>query len=423
MKSKINFSDKSGFTLVELIVVVAILAILGGIGTVGYSAYVTKANEGVDRQMISDIEQALILGAYSENYAPGSVVGAVGVSKGRDAACSTDDFDGNGVGDIDEMMIRAFGENWEGALRLEGEFFSDSEASDIKNAMNGVNGDYFDSVPESSFYGTDGATDDLAAKVDEIAGAFKGILGDENGYKFANFWGTEFGNKVTGEELNIKDSQTAANLTVMAAANAIANDTGSHQEWIESWKDDSKEPQINSTDNGYVAPLVMNYAKYVALVSYVNNPANGVDSDSVDQVNSSYTQLVNSMSNLSNKSDDTSYIQAFNNAMNTFEASAITGKDYYTTWQASGQAVKDAEAFIASMAAVNALEDKYVNKDKANVLNKQNAFTEFGAADILDTMVNYASMSGFSSVDYDYIVVLSIDSNGTPIITPTVADE
>lgn len=420
MKSKINFSDKAGFTLIELIVVIAILAILGGISTVGYSAYVNKANEAADRQMISDIEQALILGAYSQNYAPGSVVGAVGVSKGSNAACSTDDFDGNGVADIDEMMIRAFGENWENVLRLEGEFFSDSDASNIKNAMNGVNGAYFDSVPDSSFYGTNGATDDLAAKVDEIASAFKGILGDENGYKFANFWGTDFGNKVKDENLNIKDSQTAANLTVMAAANAIANDTGSHADWIASWQDDSKEPEINSTDNGYVAPLVMNYAKYVSLVSYVNDPANGVDVRDRNTVNDNYSTLVAAMGNLSNKSEDTSYIQAFNAAMNTFEEQAITGKSYYTDWQ-KNQAKTDAEAFIASMAAVNALESTYVNKDKANVLNKQNAFTEFGAADVLDTMVNYASMSALPNGDY--VIVLSIAADGTPVITPTLQEE
>lgn len=420
MRNKINFSDKGGFTLIELIVVVAILAILGGTASVGYSGYIKKTNEAADRQMISDIEQALILGAYSKNYAPGSVVGAVGVSKGKIATCSTDDFNGDGIADAEEMMNSAFGENWENALQLKGDFFGDSDASNIKAAMNGVNGAYFDSVPNSSFYGTNGATDDLAAKVDEIASAFKGILGDQNGYKFSNFWGADFGNKVKDEDLNIKDSQTAANLTVMAAANAIANDTGSHADWIASWQDDSKEPQVNATDNGYVAPLVMNYAKYVSLVSYVNNPANKVDSDDVDNVNSSYTALVAAMNNLGNKSEDISYVDAFNKAMNTFEASAITGKSYYTDWQ-TNQAKTDAEAFIASMAAVNALENTYVNKDKANVLNQQNAFTNFGAANILDTMVNYASMSALPAGDY--VIVLSIAADGTPVITPTLQEK
>ena len=411
---------KGGFTLIELIVVIAILAILGGLGSVGYSAYVKKANEAADRQLISDIEQALVLGAYSNNYVPGRVVGAVGLNKDQNATNSTEDLNENGNADIDEIMIKSFGEKWKETLKLQSDYFIGSDASNILQAMQGVNGAYFASVPNSSFYGTDGATDDLASKVDEIASAFKGILGDENGYKFSNFWSSDFSNTVNAENLDIKDSQTAANLTVMAAANAIANNTEAHADWIASWQDDTKEPQVNSTDPGYVAPLVMNYAKYVSLVSYVNNPANGVDPDDVDQVNISYTALVTAMSNLSNKSEDTSYVQAFNDAMNAFEAAAITGKSYYTDWQ-TNQAKTDAEAFIASMAAVNSLEDTYVNKDKADVLNKENAFTDFGAADILDTMVNYASIT--LPQEGGYVMVLSIGSNGTPIISPTLQEE
>lgn len=418
MRNKINFSDKGGFTLIELIVVVAILAILAGVGTVGYSAYVDKANEAADRQMISDIEQALILGAYSKNYAPGSVVGAVAVNKDAVAATST----GASAAEVDAMMIQAFGENWKNALQLKGDFFSESDASNIKAAMSGVNGAYFDSVPNSSFYGTDGATDDLAAKVDEIASAFKGILGEENAYKFSHFWGSSFGDKVKGEDLNIKDSQTAANLTVMAAANAIAgSDKATHDKWIKSWTGETGEPAVNSSDDGYVAPLVMNYAKFVSYVSYVNNPANGVDPDDAKQVNKSYNALVAAMGNLGNKDQETSFITAFNDAMDKFEADAIEDMPYYAEWQ-NTHAKTDAEAFIASMAAVNALEDTYVNKDKAGVLDEENAFTKFGAADILDTMVNYATMSG-DLPNGDYVIVLSIAADGTPVITPTLQEE
>lgn len=70
------------------------------------------------------------------------------------------------------------------------------------------------------------------------------------------------------------------------------------------------------------------------------------------------------------------------------------------------------------MSAVNALEDTYVSKDKANVLNQQNAFTNFGAADILDTMVNYANITNLP--DSGYVIVLSINADGKPVVTPTV---
>lgn len=418
------FKKNDGFTLVELIVVIAILAILGGIATVGYSAYVDHANKAADEQMISDIEQALIMGAYSNNYAPGSVVGAVGVSKTANAEDQTADSDQNGVEDdtdINEMMTNAFGANWSATLKLQSDYFNKSDASAILSAMSGVNSAYFSSVPNSSFYAQgEASTKDLAAKVDEIAGAFKGIIGDNNQHKFANFWGDEFKEAVNGAELDYTDGQTAANLTVMAAANAIANDQASHASWIESWQDDSKEPQVNATDIGYVAPLVINYAKYVSLVSYVNNPQNNVSSRDVTNVNNAYRNLVTAMGNLGNKSEDVSYIQGFNEAMDAFEAAAITGRSYYTDWQ-TNQAKTDAEAFIASMAAVNSLESTYVNKDKANVLNQENAFTEFGAAGVLDTMVNYATLGTLPNGDY--VIVLSIAEDGTPVITPTLQAE
>lgn len=401
-----------GFTLIELVVVIAILAVVGGIGTVGYSAYVDRANWSADQTMIHDIEQALILGTYTNNHAPNSTVGAVGVSK--DAAATASDAA------IAAMMVDAFGANWQETLQLKSDKLKGSDASNVLSAMNGVNGAYFNSVPNSSFYSTDGATEDLAAKVDEIASAFKGILGDQNGHKFANFWGDDFKTAVNDQGLDITNSQTAANLTVMAAASGIANATASQQtEWINSWVNGTNA-KVNSTDKGYVAPLVMNYAKYVSLVSYVNDPANGCSDRDKNDINEAYGTLVSAMSNLSNNTGDGGYVQAFNNALNSFEAAAVTGQSYYDKWMSSGQAKTDAEAFIASMAAVNSLEGTYVNKDKADVLNQANAFTDFGAADILDTMVGYASLGSVPTGDW--VITVVTDNNGVPQIAPELPE-
>lgn len=409
------FSGQDGFTLVELIVVIAILAILGGIGTVGYSAYVDKANKAADEQLISDIEQALILGAYSKNYAPGSTVGAVGVSREADATASEGDFDGNEIDDIEEMMINAFGTNWKSTLMLKSDHFAGSDESEIYAAIQAAEkadgSNIFDSVPKSSFYSTAGNTGALVADVDDIATALYGVL-DGVGYAFSKFWGEDFHDAVDagglGDTWN-SDDQMAANLTVFAAANQIVGADNTRMDgWIASWSGETVD--VSADKNGYVADVVMQYAQCVAMYNYVMNNGNPRQIASME---GRYQDLEEAMVALSNPTNG--YVNDFNTAIDNFWSGLDTTR---TEWQESGQAATDAEAFLASMTALNTLEDSYVNKDQVEILKQANAFTNFGAANVLDTMVNYASMSNLPNGEY--IIVLSIGADGTPVITPTL---
>ena len=59
---------KSGFTLVELIVVIAVMAILAGVAIPVYTGYINKARQGADLYNLDVVKTAAVF-AYTQNQA------------------------------------------------------------------------------------------------------------------------------------------------------------------------------------------------------------------------------------------------------------------------------------------------------------------------------------------------------------------
>ena len=341
--------NNKGFSLVELIVVIAIMAILAAVAVIGVSVYIPKAQQANDKQLVSDIEDALIYYYYSD---PTKAVDGAYIVLTTDGAKSNDEF-------IIEAMEATFGADWTSELVL---------------SYDGWNSEFQD----SNFYGDEQAMGELLGTVETLTGALSDFLAND---AIAGQLGSGFGEYMTGLGANTPAEKAdaavfyVADVTAGLSPDALQNASNAIMENV------SKSPvEVMGAMNPHLGGSTITsaatlYALAEGYASFFDNNNYPVKNQT-DGVNKTPRQILDEATNNieDSASGYTDTVEAFAALLNAFQVMANVNPDAIEAYTAEGEGnplSQDLNAFADAMSTIS--------KSKDSILNDEN--TSLGAAE------------------------------------------
>ena len=354
-----------GFTLVELIVVIAILGILAGVGTVGYSGYIKKANMAADQQLVSGIENAMLLSFYNNE-----MTGSASIILSVDGIENADEIAEDSP--LYKAMAAAYGDDWMNTLKLE------------YNGWIGMTSDevFAAAYQNSSYSGNETA---LISQVGSVTNMLKDALASA-----PNLVGSSFNGYLTETGVDTNDNQAVSNAAILYAADTIGNMSAAQEAAVNTAFANFYDPtspkcgQIGDLtlalkdELGTFGAVAALYAHGEAFGQYVANNGNtdllddfhAIDVSAVTDTDAALNQVAGNLDTLvgTAKTDPT---------INPFALQYI----------ADGQYAKDVTAYLKSMDIIDKNADKFTDK-----LDSAGCYTDGTAAAMLQAAVDAGSL-------------------------------